>query len=119
MKLDALRRCFVADRPACVVAAVGRSKNLKECAVALARLGPLFVVTEFGPAEAAGAGPRSWPASELGAALRRHGSSVEVAPTPEAAAVAVLGATKRDDTILVTGSFLHLSDVRDQLSRLG
>ncbi len=116
MKLGALRRYLGADQPACGVVAVGRNKDLRQCATALAELSPLLIVTEFG---AGGAGPRSWPAPELAAVLHDLGSSAEVAITPEAAAAAALGATNKGDTLLVTGSFLHLSDVRDQFVRLG
>ena len=119
MKLDALGRSLATKRPACVVAAVGEAKDLDECAAALASLGPLLIATEFGPTGHAGAGPRSWPATALAAALHDNGAAVEAAPTAEGAAVAAHRATSAGDTILVTGSFLHLSHVRDRLVPLG
>ena len=117
MKLDALVRSLPDRGVDCVVVAVGRGKNLDECAAALARLPAPMIATEFGPPRIVEAGPRSWPASALAAALRRHGAAAEDAPTPELAATAALAATEAGDTILVTGSFLHLTGLRDQFGQ--
>ena len=105
--------------PACVVAAVGGGKDLAACAAVLASMAApgVIVATEFGAASSlqGGPGPRSWSASRLAAAVAAHGAQVETAVAPAEVATAVRRLTSTDDTVVVTGSLLHLAAVRAAL----
>jgi len=103
-------------RVACVIAAVGRGKNLHGCAGEIAAMAPMVVAAEFDTDRShAGRGPRSWPADDLAAAVIAADPTVRVvvASSPVEAVSAAVGATEAGDLIAVTGSFLHLSEMRD------
>ncbi len=118
MKLTALRRRMAGRPPAAAVFAVGAGKDLQACAAAL--LGPpphpLVVATEFGP-PAGELGPRGHRASETAAALRALGAEAHAEPDAGAALDLAWRRSPPGSTVLVTGSFMHLSAGRDATRR--
>ena len=114
MKLRALA-ATLNERAALVIAAVGAGKNLEACAASLGSLGKTVAATTFGPGPAQ-PGPRGWPADSLAAALRAT-SGIRVLESPISGLNAVVeNESEPGDLVVVTGSFLHLADVRRQLS---
>ena len=119
LKLDGLAAALRARqiRPQVVVAAVGTSKDLDGCVDRLARLAPRTIATTFGSVDSAGPAART--AVDLAAALRGAGATQVIeAGTGTEAARAAVATTQPGDTIVVTGSFLHLAEVRDELARM-
>ena len=122
MKLDALFSTLASDpstsgRPLTGLVAVGRSKDLEACADVLAAGVGRAVVTEFGDPEDPAAHPRSWPAREVSNALVARGVEVLGEMTePGVAAELALASLRTRDVLVVTGSFLHLAEVRDRLA---
>ena len=115
MKLAALARTVVDEtRPRVGIVAIGAGKDLRGCAAALAPMLDRAIVVEFGP-PAGEHGPVSYPADEVQRALERAGvADVTVSATP---ADAVAAADRHEGlTVVVTGSFLHLSAIRDALN---
>ncbi len=119
MKLAALADHLTLEQvhPAIVVAAIGASKNLEGCAAELARLAPHVIAATFrSPDLARREGHGS---AELAAALRRAGALRALDCESVALAVAAaVDQTGPGDTIVVTGSFLHLSEARAALDQL-
>jgi len=121
MKLSGLLRSLVCDTggpAACVIAAVGRSKDLTSCAAAVSRLAPIVIATEFDTSTGAvGAMPASWTAAELAAAVEIASPRTRtlVADSHTSATTAAVQLTEPDALIAVTGSFLHLSGMRAAL----
>ncbi len=121
MKLSGLLRTLVRDTggpAACVIAAVGRSKDLASCAAALSRLAPIVITTEFDTYPGSvGTMPASWPAAELAAAVEIASPATRtlVADSHTSATTAAVQLTEPDAVIAVTGSFLHLSEMRSAL----
>jgi len=114
MKLRALA-AVLDERAALVIAAVGAGKDLEACAAGLGSLGETVAATTFGPGPAE-PGPRGWPIAALAAALRAtNGPRVVESSISELNAV-VENESEPGDLVIVTGSFLHLADVRRQLS---
>ena len=114
MKLDGLVEAVAAENvhPVAVVAAVGLGKDLRGCATRLAQLAPHLIATTFGSAESVG--PRGHPTADLASALRQAGvSRVTESLSANAAVSAAVETTTPGDTIIVTGSFLHLAEARD------
>jgi dihydrofolate synthase/folylpolyglutamate synthase len=117
LKLRALAAALAgldAPGPALVVAGLSREKALDDCAAELAAMGQRFVTTEF----AVLAGDRvlrsSWPAGQLADAIGRHRPDAEIvaAGDIEAAVHEAQCHTEPGDTIVATGSFLLLDDIR-------
>ena len=116
MKLTALADSLQdRPRPAVVIAAVGQGKDLAECARLLAALGELVVATEFGGSDRSG--PRSHPGERLAAEVVSSGGRAVAAPRLSDAVRLARAETTAEDTILVTGSFLHLAEVVDAIRR--
>lgn len=115
MKLAALAGTVADERgPRVGIVAIGAGKDLRGCAAALAPVLDRAVVVEFGPPPGEH-GPVSYPADEVEAALRRAGvADVSVSVDPVAAVAAV--AQSHSATVVITGSFLHLSAVRDAMN---
>ena len=107
LKLEALHE-VIGSEAACVVAAIGATKDLDGCARVLAGFGVPVIATELG-----GPGPRCRPAHELAAAVARHGAPAEACRAVVDAVREARALTGSGDTILVTGSFLLLADVLD------
>lgn len=115
LKLEALQRAMAGGvRPAAVVAAVGAGKDLSGCAEVLARMGRLVVATDFG--DRGRPGPRSHPAADLAAAVSAAGGQAAAAREVRDAAVRAVGGSAPGDTIVVTGSFLHLAAAVDAIA---
>jgi len=118
MKLAGLARCLKSNpggAPACVIAAVGRGKNLIGCATEIGAIAPVVIATEFDTDPShPGQGPHSWPAGDLAAAVVAADPNVRtvVASSPAAAVWAAVSSTAAGETIAVTGSFLYLSEIR-------
>lgn len=115
MKLEALAGPLQGEpRPSMGIVAIGEGKDLAGCAAAIAPALDVVIVVAFGPAPGE-FGPRSHPTAAMAEALRAVGVDdvVEVADAESAVEVA----TGRADvaTVVVTGSFLHLTAVRDAL----
>ena len=107
LKLNALHEALGDREPAVVIAAVGAGKDLAGCAAAIASFGAPVLAVEFGGE----VGPRSRPAEAVVAAVTDAGGSASVADNPVDAVTQARGLTVSGDTILVTGSFLILSDI--------
>lgn len=114
MKLATLAETL-AQKPALVIAAVGVGKDLDGCAAVLARLGETIIATTFAP-EPGKSGPHSRTTAELADALRQAGAARCIESPIADLAKLVQNETKPGEVILVTGSFLHLADVRRRLS---
>ncbi len=114
--LDTLRRSD-AGRVACVVAAVGHSKDLNSCAEAMVEMSPIVIATEFMP-DVVGTAPRSWPVDDLANALRRASSDTRIVVSHDPIEVAdqAIALSDEGDTIVVTGSFFHLATVADTIA---
>ncbi|MEM9203289.1 MAG: hypothetical protein AAGC53_16645 [Actinomycetota bacterium] len=113
MKLNMLGRLLAkTDQPRLGVVSVGAGKDLDGCAREIAAMVDTALVVEFGP-EDDGAGPRSHRSAAIERALRAAGlEDIEAVDSTEVAdRVAGSDAT----TVVVTGSFLHLADVRASL----
>ncbi|MEM9465108.1 MAG: hypothetical protein AAGA90_07030 [Actinomycetota bacterium] len=114
MKLTALAGTLADDpEPRFGIVAIGAGKDLRGCASAVADVLDAAVVVAFGPPEGEH-GPQSHPVETMEQALRRAGiREVAIAEHPEAA----VAAAERSGapTIVVTGSFLHLTLVREAL----
>ena len=112
MKLAALAGSLRAEPgPRVGIIAVGEGKDLDASVAAIAGELDAAVVIEFGPPPGRG-GPRSHPSTVVADALRAAGvADVQVATVAEGAVAAAL---ERNEpaTVVVTGSFLHLTDVR-------
>ncbi|MDG2217903.1 MAG: hypothetical protein P8L46_07635 [Acidimicrobiales bacterium] len=114
MKLRALA-ATLDERAALVIAAVGAGKDLEACAAGLGPLGETVAATTFGSGPAK-PGPQGCSITSLAAALRAtNGPRVVESPISELNAV-VENESEPGDLVVVTGSFLHLADVRRQLS---
>jgi len=114
LKLQGLAE-LLADhpRPRLAVVALGEGKDVLGCAQALAGVVDDVVVTEFGP-QVDRIGPRSWPAATVAEVFASEGfRTVTQAPTSEHAAQAAIG--RAAPTTVVTGSFLHLAEMRARL----
>lgn len=107
MKLRALASSLVDQpRPRVGIVAIGAGKALDECVTAIAPALDRVVAVTFGR----GAGPRGHAADAVAAAFERVGVAARPARDPASAALA---ATAYDPaTVVVTGSFLHLSAIR-------
>ncbi len=121
-KLGGLADVLNRDPPGpvrCVIAAIGKGKDLESCALALSRLAPMVIATGF-DTDPGGSGPapRSWPARELARTVSELSSAtrVTVAHRPVDAIDAALRNTDEGDVVVVTGSFFHLADVRRAVS---
>ncbi len=114
MKLGALAETLP-ETAAVVVAAVGSNKPLTECAAILAAMGEVLIVTTFGP-PVGEPGPRSWSMGELSGALLAAGAGRVLEATGAELAAAVENESEPGDLVVVTGSFLHLGDVRERLT---
>lgn len=115
MKLEALAWPLQGESvPRLGIISIGEGKDLAGCAAAIAPALDAAIVMPFGPLPGE-FGPRSHPTAAIADALRAAG----VADVVEAsdAEAAVEAAAARDDviTVAVTGSFLHLTAVRDAL----
>ncbi|MEM8707833.1 MAG: hypothetical protein AAGE98_15315 [Actinomycetota bacterium] len=100
------------------IISIGAGKDLAGCAAAIAPVLDAAIVVSFGP-RAGEFGPRSHPPEEIAEALRAAGvDDVAVAADADGA---VAMAAKRNEpmTVAVTGSFLHLTAVREALLRSG
>ena len=114
MKLRALA-ATLDEQATLVIAAVGVGKDLAACAAGLGSLGETVAATTFG-AGSTEPGPRGWSVSSLAEALRAtSGARVLESPISELNTV-VENESEPGDLVVVTGSFLHLADVRRQLS---
>lgn len=113
MKLDALATSLATEpRPRVGIVALGAGKALAESVAAIAPVLDRVVTVDFGPTGDA-PGPRSRPAADVAAAFERVGVSASTAPdAPSAVAAAKTG---EPATVVVTGSFLHLSAMREVL----
>jgi len=102
-------------RVGCVVAAIGRGKDLRACARALAHIAPVAVATSF-DTEPGGPGrsPRSWSARELADAVAGVSPSTRLLADDDAReAVMLAHANSTDgDVVVVTGSFMYLAAAR-------
>jgi len=122
MKLSGLLGALTRDLgrpPDCAIAAVGRGKDLSECAVAISKLAPVVVATEFNTAaDSPNGSPASWPAAELAGAVAEVAPWVStlIANTPAEAVASALRATDPGAEIAVTGSFLYLGEMRAALA---
>ena len=115
MKLAALASSVVDEPgPRVGVVAIGAGKPLAACVAAIAPALDRVVAVEFGPA-ADEAGPRSHPAADVAAAFERAG--VAARPAADAAEAVALAKAGEPATVVVTGSFLHLTAVRDALQK--
>lgn len=115
MKLEALAWPLRGEPvPRLGIISIGEGKDLAGCAAAIAPALGAAIVVPFGPPPGE-FGPRSHPTSAIAAALRAAGVDDVVEASDADAAVAL--ATARTDviTVAVTGSFLHLTAVRDAL----
>jgi folylpolyglutamate synthase/dihydropteroate synthase len=97
-----------------VVAGLSREKALDDCAAELAAMGHRFVTTEFSVLAGDRVLRSSWPASELAEAISRHHPDAEIvaAGDVETAIRHAQCHTEPGDTIVATGSFLLLDDIR-------
>ena len=98
------------------IVSVGEGKDLAGCAAAIASALDAAIVVPFGPLLGA-FGPRSHPTSGMVDAFRAAGVADVTEVTDAAAAVAIATARSEVSTVVVTGSFLHLNDVRRALLR--
>lgn len=102
-------------RAGCVVAAIGRGKDLHACARALTRIAPMVVATSF-DTDPGGTGraPRSWCAGELADAVARLSSSTRVLVDDDAREAVMLAHANSaaGDVVVVTGSFMYLAAAR-------
>lgn len=113
MKLGALASALADEpTPRVGVVAIGSGKALDACVAAVAPTLDRVVAVSFGPRDG-GPGPRGHAAAEVAAAFERAGVPA-VTADDEAAAIA---AAKTDEpaTVVVTGSFLHLTAMREAL----
>lgn len=114
MKLQALA-AVLPERATLVIAAIGAGKDLKACAVAIGSLGETVAATTFGLGHDE-PGPRGWPVAALATALRTSTACCVIeTPTSELATV-IENESEPGDLVVVAGSFLHLAEVRRQLS---
>jgi dihydrofolate synthase/folylpolyglutamate synthase len=100
------------------VVSVGEGKDLAGCADAIASALDAAIVVPFGPMHGE-FGPQSHPTSALADAFRAAGVADVIEATDANAAVAIATARGEVSTVVVTGSFLHLNDVRRALLRRG
>jgi len=118
MKLRALAASLQADPhgPVSVVLAVGANKDLAACADEIAKFAAAAMVTTFGFEEPL-VGPRSWGAAETMAALRVAGIEYLQVFDPAEGTGQLDAFENRNEpaTVVVTGSFLHLTAVREVL----
>jgi dihydrofolate synthase/folylpolyglutamate synthase len=114
MKLEALATALP-ERAQLVIAAVGTGKDLDACAAAIAPLGKTVAAITFGPGPDE-PGPRGWPIAELASALRATTACRVVETTTSELVGVVENESEPGDLVVVTGSFLHLAEVRQQLS---
>ena len=98
------------------IVSVGEGKDLAGCAAAIAAALDAAIVVPLGPSLGA-FGPRSHPTSGMVDAFRAAGVADVTEVTDAAAAVAIATARSEVSTVVVTGSFLHLNDVRRALLR--
>ena len=98
------------------IVSVGEGKDLAGCAAAIASALDAAIVVPLGPSLGA-FGPRSHPTSGMVDAFRAAGVADVTEVTDAAAAVAIATARSEVSTVVVTGSFLHLNDVRRALLR--
>jgi folylpolyglutamate synthase/dihydropteroate synthase len=98
------------------IVSVGEGKDLAGCAAAIAAALDAAIVVPFGPSPGA-FGPRSHPTSAMADAFRAVGVADVIDATDADAAVAIATARSEVSTVVVTGSFLHLNDVRRALLR--
>ncbi|MEO0493195.1 MAG: cyanophycin synthetase [Actinomycetota bacterium] len=117
LKLEALAASLRTEPgPRLAIIAIGEGKDLDGCAAAIAPAIDAAVVVAFGP-PAGGFGPRSHPVGAVAEALRAAGIAVVTEAPDATAAVDVATGRHEPATIVVTGSFLHLNDVRRALLR--
>lgn len=110
MKLGALANSLAGEPgPRVGVVAIGAGKELDESVAAIAPVLDRVVTLTFGTAP----GPQGHAAAAVAAAFERAGLPADPAPDPMAA----LAAAKADEpaTVVVTGSFLHLTTMREAL----
>lgn len=104
------------DRRLAALVAIGAGKDLAGCVDVIASHVKRVVVTEFGDQDDPRGHPRSWPAVEVAKRLTARGVEVSGVCRTHAEAVAVaLASSIPGETLVVTGSFLHLATVRDHL----
>ncbi len=117
MKLRALAPALQAEpAPRLGVVSIGEGKDLAGCAAAIAPALDAAVVVAFGPPPGE-FGPRSHPPDAIAAALRSAGLADVVVADDAHAAVAAAQKRHEPMTVVVTGSFLHLTAVREALLR--
>lgn len=107
--------------PATVVAGLSREKALDDCAAELAAMSNRFVTTDFSVLAGDRVLRSSWPATELATAIGRARPEAEIVAAGDVRA-AVRHArchTEPGDTIVATGSFLLLDDIRRAAVALG
>ncbi len=110
MKLRALAASLASEPgPRIGIVAIGVGKALDACVAAIAPAFDRVVAVTFGSAP----GPQGHDAAAIASAFERLGVQAQPAPDPAAA----LAAVKTDEpaTVVVTGSFLHLTAMREVL----
>jgi len=124
IKLGGLADSLALDWPGkvrCVIAAIGRSKDLHACAHVLARIAPMVVATSF-DTDPGGSGrfPRSWPVAELATAVSRVSPLAQVctADDPREAVEVAVRKTGRGEVVVITGSFMYLAAARRAVREL-
>jgi dihydrofolate synthase/folylpolyglutamate synthase len=120
LKLTAMFEGLAADgdepRRLAAVVAIGAGKDLAGCVDVIAAHVKRAVVTEFGDQGDVRAHPRSWPAAEVAERLTARGVDVSgVCRTPAEAVAVALATSSPGETLVVTGSFLHLAEIRHAL----
>ncbi len=117
MKLKALAGPLHSEPgPRLGVVSVGEGKDLAGCAAAITPALDAAIVVPFGPSPGE-FGPRSHPTSAMADAFRAAAVADVIEATDADAAVAIATARGEVSTVVVTGSFLHLNDVRRALLR--
>ncbi len=96
------------------IVSVGEGKDLAGCAAAIASALDAEIIVPFGPSPGK-FGPRSHPTSVMAEAFRAAGVAEVIEANDADAAVAIATARGEVSTVAVTGSFLHLNDVRRAL----
>lgn len=116
MKLATLAASLgVSDRPRIGIVAVGDGKDLDRCAAAIAPALDRAVAVTFGP-PIGGVGPQGHAVADVAEALRRAGiETVTSAPDAASAARKLARDLHEPATVVVTGSFMHLSAARETL----
>ena len=113
MKLAALRAPLLHEPgPRVGLVALGAGKALEASVAAIAPALDRVVTVGFGPPPG-DPGPRSHPATDVATAFEQAGVTADAAT--DAAEAVALAKTNEPATVVVTGSFLHLTAVREVL----